>query len=72
MIPTSSFLRRKLTMLAKRDPILVGWLRLITKKNADIENSMPSVTDLQNTHALNTKAREKTKYPTLPIWLQKL
>ena len=42
------------------------------KKNADIENSMPSVTDLQNTPALNTKAREKTKYPTLPIWLQKL
>ena len=71
-MPTSRFLRTKLTMLAKRDPILVGWLRLITKKNADIENSMPSVTDLQNTHALNTKAREKTKYPTLPIWLQKL
>ena len=44
---------------------MVGWLRLITKKNAEIENSIPSVTDLQNTPALNTKAREKTKIANL-------
>ena len=35
------------------------------KKNAEIENSIPSVTDLQNTPALNTKAREKTKIANL-------
>lgn len=63
IVQTSKVLRRRLEILTKRYPTLVGWSRRLTttQKNAEIENKTPSVTWLVTTAILNTKGHRDCK-----------